>query len=86
VAGVLSGDEMSRPLWQRVAQQVAQQSAKPVVLVPAGALRLPRRIAKDSWGRYAGCYRSMVTMSPPARRVRRAMQVMQRCCLWHRAQ
>jgi len=42
VAGVLSGDEMSRPLWQRV----AQQSVKPVVLVPAGARRLPRRIRR----------------------------------------
>ena len=40
-AGVLSGDERSRPLWQ----PVAQQSAKPVVLVPAHA-RLPRRIRR----------------------------------------
>jgi nucleotide-binding universal stress UspA family protein len=40
--GVLAGDEMSRPLWQRV----AQQSAKPVVLVPARARRLPRRIRR----------------------------------------
>jgi len=41
VAGVLSGDEMARPLWQ----PVAQQAAKPVVLVPAGA-RLPRQIRR----------------------------------------
>jgi nucleotide-binding universal stress UspA family protein len=41
VTGVLSGDEMSRPLWQ----PVAQQAAKPVVLVPARA-RLPRRIRR----------------------------------------
>jgi nucleotide-binding universal stress UspA family protein len=42
VTGVLSGDEMSRPLWQ----PVAQRSAEPVVLVPAGARRLPRRIRR----------------------------------------
>ncbi|HTQ94884.1 MAG TPA: universal stress protein, partial [Streptosporangiaceae bacterium] len=42
VTGVLSGDELSRPVWQ----PVAQQSAKPVVLVPAGARRLPRRIRR----------------------------------------
>ncbi len=39
LTGVLAGDETSRPMWQRV----AQQSVKPVVLVPAGARnRLPR--------------------------------------------
>ncbi len=39
MAGVLAGDEMSRPVWQRV----AQRSVKPVVLVPAGARnRLPQ--------------------------------------------
>ena len=42
VTGVLPGDEMWRPLWQ----PVAQRSAKPVVLVPAGARRLPRRIRR----------------------------------------
>jgi nucleotide-binding universal stress UspA family protein len=42
LAGVLPGDETSRPLWQRV----AQQAAKPVVLVPSGARRLPRRIRR----------------------------------------
>jgi Universal stress protein family len=42
VTGVLVGDEMSRPLWQ----PVAQRSAKPVVLVPAGARQLPRRIRR----------------------------------------
>jgi Universal stress protein family len=42
VTGVLAGDEMSRPLWQ----PVAQRSAKPVVLVPAGARQLPRRIRR----------------------------------------
>ena len=42
VAGVLAGDEMSRPLWQ----PVAQRSVKPVVLVPAGARQLPRRIRR----------------------------------------
>jgi len=42
VTGVLAGDEMSRPVWQ----PVAQQSAKPVVLVPAAARRLPRRIRR----------------------------------------
>ena len=42
VTVVLSGDERSRPLWQ----PVAQHSAKPVVLVPAGARPLPRRIRR----------------------------------------
>jgi nucleotide-binding universal stress UspA family protein len=42
VTGVLSGDEMWRPLWQ----PVAQQSAKPIVLVPAGARKRPRRIRR----------------------------------------
>jgi Universal stress protein family len=42
VTGVLAGDERSRPLWQ----PVAQRSAKPVVLVPAGARQLPRRIRR----------------------------------------
>ena len=42
VTGVLPGDEMSRPLWQ----PVAQRSAKPVVLVPAEAQRRPRRIRR----------------------------------------
>jgi hypothetical protein len=42
VTGVLAGEEMSRPLWQ----PVAQRSAKPVVLVPAGARQLPRRIRR----------------------------------------
>ena len=42
VTGVLAGDEMPRPLWQ----PVAQRSAKPVVLVPAGARQLPRRIRR----------------------------------------
>jgi len=41
VSGVLSGSQMSRPLWR----PVAQRSAKPVVLVPARA-RLPRRIRR----------------------------------------
>ena len=38
IAGVLPGDEMWQP--------VAQRSAKPIVLVPAGAQRLPRRIRR----------------------------------------
>ena len=38
VTGVLPGDEMWQP--------VAQRSAKPVVLVPAGTRRLPRRIRR----------------------------------------
>jgi nucleotide-binding universal stress UspA family protein len=42
VTGVLPGDEMSRPLWQ----PVAQQSAKPVVLVPAGTRRPLRQIRR----------------------------------------
>ena len=42
VTGVLAGDEMSRPLWQ----PVAQRSAKPVELVPAGARQLPQRIRR----------------------------------------
>jgi nucleotide-binding universal stress UspA family protein len=42
VTGVLPGDERRRQLWQ----PVAQRSAKPVVLVPAGARRLPRRIRR----------------------------------------
>ena len=42
VTAVLAGDERSRPLWQ----PVAQRSAKPVVLVPAGARQLPRRIRR----------------------------------------
>lgn len=36
VSGVLASGELSRPLWQRV----AQQSAKPVVLVPAEVIAL----------------------------------------------
>ena len=42
VSGVLAADNLSRPLWQRV----AQQSAKPVVLVPAGAPDQPLRIRR----------------------------------------
>jgi len=42
VTAVLAGDEWSRPLWQ----PVAQRSAKPVVLVPAGARQLPGRIRR----------------------------------------
>jgi hypothetical protein len=42
VAGVLASGEPSRPLWQRV----AQQSAKPVVLVPAEAQDQPPRIRR----------------------------------------
>jgi nucleotide-binding universal stress UspA family protein len=42
VTCVLAGDERSRPLWQ----PVAQRSAKPVVLVPAAARQLPRRIRR----------------------------------------
>jgi len=42
VTGVLPGDERRRQLWQ----PVAQRSAKPVVLVPAGTRRLPRRIRR----------------------------------------
>ena len=42
VTGVLAGDDRSRPLWQ----PVAQRSVKPVVLVPAGARQLPRRIRR----------------------------------------
>ena len=42
VSGVLASGEPSRPLWQRV----AQQSAKPVVLVPAGARDQPPRIRR----------------------------------------
>jgi len=42
VSGVLASGELSRPLWQRV----AQQSAKPVVLVPAGARDQPPRIRR----------------------------------------
>jgi len=42
VTGVLPGDERRRQLWQ----PVAQRSAKPVVLVPAGVRRLPRRIRR----------------------------------------
>lgn len=38
LTGVLSGDQLARPLWR----PVAQRSAKPVVLVPAGARRLRR--------------------------------------------
>jgi hypothetical protein len=41
VTGILPGDEIWRPLWQ----PVGQRSAKPVVLVPAGA-RLARRIRR----------------------------------------
>ena len=42
LTGVLPGDERWRQLWQ----PVAQRSAKPVVLVPAGTRRLPRRIRR----------------------------------------
>ncbi len=40
--GVLASDELSRPRWQRV----AQQAAKPVVLVPAGSRDQPDRIRR----------------------------------------
>jgi hypothetical protein len=42
MAGVLAGDEMTRPVWQRV----AQRSVKPVVLVPAGARNRPPHIRR----------------------------------------
>ncbi len=42
VSGVLAAGELSRPLWQRV----AQQSAKPVVLVPAEPRDQPPRIRR----------------------------------------
>jgi hypothetical protein len=42
VTGVLVAGEVSRPLWQRV----AQQSAKPVVLVPAAVRDVPSRIRR----------------------------------------
>jgi len=42
VTGVLIAGEASRPLWQRV----AQQSAKPVVLVPAAVRDVPSRIRR----------------------------------------
>jgi len=42
VSGVLASGELSRPLWQRV----AQQSAKPVVLVPAEARDQPPQIRR----------------------------------------
>jgi hypothetical protein len=42
LTAVLAGDEVSRPLWQRV----AQQSDKPLVLVPAAAGRRPSEIRK----------------------------------------
>ena len=42
VSSVLAAGEPSRPLWQRV----AQQSAKPVVLVPAGARDQTPRIRR----------------------------------------
>ena len=42
VTGIVPGDEMTRPLWQRA----AQHSAKPVVVVPAAARRLPPRIRR----------------------------------------
>jgi len=41
-SGVLAGHGAPRPLWQRV----AQQSGKPVVLVPAGARDAPPRISR----------------------------------------
>ena len=42
VTGVLAGDEMSRPLWQ----PVAQRSVKPVMLVPAAVRDVPSRIRR----------------------------------------
>jgi len=42
VTGVLIAGEASRPLWKRV----AQQSAKPVVLVPAAVRDVPSRIRR----------------------------------------
>jgi hypothetical protein len=42
VSGVLASGEPSRPLWQRV----TQQSAKPIVLVPAEARDQPPRIRR----------------------------------------
>jgi hypothetical protein len=41
-SGVLAGHGAPRPLWQ----QVAQQSGKPVVLVPAGVRDAPPRISR----------------------------------------
>jgi hypothetical protein len=54
LTAVLAGDEMSRPVWQRV----AQQSVKPVVLVPTGVRNRPSRIRRvllplDGTGRSA---------------------------------
>ncbi|HTX27151.1 MAG TPA: universal stress protein [Streptosporangiaceae bacterium] len=42
LTAVLAGDEVSRPVWQRV----AQRSDKPVVLVPAGARNRPQQIRR----------------------------------------
>jgi Universal stress protein family len=42
LTGVLAGDEVSRPLWQ----PVAQHSDKPVVLVPAAARNRPPEIRR----------------------------------------
>ena len=49
VLAVLAGDEVTRPVWQRV----VQHSARPVILVPAAARGSSRRSA-GYWSRWTG--------------------------------
>lgn len=64
--GVLAGDEMSRPLWQRV----AQHSPKPVVLVPAGAPSRSPQIGRVLLP-LDGTARSAAAVAPTAERLAR---------------
>jgi nucleotide-binding universal stress UspA family protein len=64
--GVLAGDEMSRPVWQRV----AQQSPKPVVLVPAGARSRSPKIRRVLLP-LDGTARSAAAVAPTAERLTR---------------
>jgi Universal stress protein family len=66
LTGVLAGDEMSRPLWQ----PVAQQSDKPVVLVPAAAGHRPSEIRRVLLP-LDGTARSAAAVVPTAERLAR---------------
>lgn len=67
LAGVLAGDEGSRRVWERV----AQQSPKPVVLVPAWARNRSPQIRRVLLP-LDGTARSAVAVAPTAERLARA--------------
>jgi nucleotide-binding universal stress UspA family protein len=66
LTAVLAGDEVSRPMWQRV----AQRSNKPVVLVPAGARNRPPQIRRILLP-LDGTPRSAAAVAPTAERLAR---------------